>query len=376
MNSPLIFITAAEVSGDVHGAKLIEALRRRLPDARFMGVGGPRMAAGGCELVANPVGKAAMLGGGIQMAAYFHGVIKQAKAAMAAHRPAVHVPVDSPAMNWHLAKAAKALGVPVMYYVAPQVWAWAPWRVKKVRKLTDAVACILPFEEDYLRQRRVNARFVGHPLLEELPAPELPDLDAAAASGRWKIAMLPGSRDGEIRGHAAALADMSDRLRTRYPDAQVTFAAFDEAAAEKFRRFSGRDDLSIVAGQTEQVLAGSHFAVVASGTATLMTACFGVPMVIVHKGSWLGYNLVARWLIRTKYLSLVNILAGYELSPELMPWFGNRNQLWRAVEGLLGDTATLKATRQKLLELVKPLRIEGGSAAGNTAELVIEVMRK
>jgi lipid-A-disaccharide synthase len=131
-----------------------------------------------------------------------------------------------------------------------------------------------------------------------------------------------------------------------------------------------------VAGQTEGVLASSHFALVASGTATLMAAWYGVPMVIVHRGSWLGYNLAARWVIRTKYLSLVNILAGYELSPELMPWYGNCEQLWRAVEGLLGDVAALKATRQKLLELVKPLGIEGGSAAGNTAELVMQVMRK
>ncbi len=167
---PTIFLTAAETSGDMHGANLIRALSARLPDAHFVGVGGPEMRAAGCELLEDVVAHAAM---GLDAAVkfpYFRRVIKTVAKEMAARRASVLVPIDSPGLNWHMAKAAKKLGVPVMYYVSPQVWAWAPWRVKKMRRLTNHVACLLPFEQEYLRACGVAATFVGHPMFDHLPA--------------------------------------------------------------------------------------------------------------------------------------------------------------------------------------------------------------
>ncbi len=376
MSQPVIFITAAEASGDAHAAGLIVALRRRLGQVRFVGVGGPRMAQAGCHLVAQPLERAAMTTSAIAQAPYFWKVIRTAAAAMSECHPAVHVPVDSPALNWHLAKAARRRHIPVAYYIAPQVWAWAPWRVRKLRRLTDAVACILPFEEQYLRCRGVNARYVGHPVFDDLPLAQPPDLAAAAAGGDWRIALLPGSRPGVIRHHAPALALVMDRLREKFPKARFTFAAADAQAAERITRAVGdrpadKEKLPIVVGPVEETLARCNFALATSGTVTLQAAHFGLPMVIfyhVRRWAW----PMGKLLIRTRYLSAINILAGRELAPELMPWFGDAGILADRAIDLLENPAQLAAQQSQLLELVAPLRVKPpGSAADNAAQLVI-----
>lgn len=376
MSHPVIFITAAEASGDAHAAGLILALRRRLGQAQFVGVGGPRMAQAGCRLVAQPVERAAMTTSAIAQAPYFWKVIRTAAAAMSQLHPAVHVPVDSPALNWHLAKAARRRGIPVAYYIAPQVWAWAPWRVKKLRRLTDAVACILPFEEQYLRSRGVNARYVGHPVFDNLPPAQPPDLAAAAAAGDWRIALLPGSRPGVIRHHAPALALVMDRLRAKFPKAQFSFVASDEQAAGRIDRAvgdrpAGAEKLPIVVGPVEETLSGCNFAVATSGTVTLQVAHFGLPMVIFYHVRRLAWP-IGKLLIRTRYLSAINILAGRELAPELMPWFGDAEALAERAINLLENPTQLAAQQRELLELVAPLRVNPpGSAADNAADLVI-----
>lgn len=371
---PTIFITAADVSGDAHAAGLIEALRRRLGRARFVGVGGQKMAAAGCKLLAEPVRRATMLGGTVGQLSYYVGLIRRVAGAMGRRRPAVHVPVDSPALNWHLARAARNRKIPVMYYIAPQVWAWAPWRVRKLRRLTDAVACILPFEQQYFRARGVNAHFVGHPLFDNLPPADPPDLAAARDQGRWRIALLPGSRQREIQAHAPALAEVMARLGRRYPAAEFTFTALNAASAELIRRCAGRDDLPVEIGQTAKVLSRSHLAVAASGTVTLEVAHFGVPMVIFYRASKWAYRLTRRWLIRAPRLSLVNILAGERIVPELIPWSGDVGQLVAPAEAMLQDVPGLQRLRQRLRQLVEPLR-PSGAAADNAAELVIKTMR-
>lgn len=377
--NPTIFITAAEASGDAHAAGLIEAIRRRVVDARFVGIGGPAMASAGCELLAEPVRRAAMTTGALAHLGYFYKLIRQVRRAMDEYAPDVHVPVDSPALNWHLAKAARKRRIPVAYYIAPQTWAWAPWRVRKLRKLADAVACILPFEADYFGSRGVNAHYVGHPLFDDLPAADPPDIEAAAASGQWQIALMPGSRDSEIKSHAGALASVMDGLARRYPKARFTITAINDHSADVIRRSTGRSDLPIETGNTAEVLKRSHFAVAASGTVTLEVAHFGVPMIIFYRVNKWAWRLVGRWLIRTPHLSLVNILAGPGapgLVPELMPWFGDAGEILGCAEEMLDDVETLMELRRELLRLVAPLRAcSQGSAADNAADVVLGVMR-
>ena len=383
-----IFISAAEASGDEHAANLISELRRRIPGARFVGVAGERMAEAGCEVLADLTGKAAMLGGPILKLSYYVRTIKRLQRSISEIRPDVHVPVDSPAMNWHLASAAKQARTSVVYYIAPQVWAWAPWRVSKLARLTDAVACILPFEQEYLRSRGVNATYVGHPIFDDPPPrpKALPDLLDAWYSGSWRVALLPGSRPAEIHHHTGPLLAVAAAIRKRWPKARCTFATLGEEGAEPIRRIarqagSGKVELAVGTGSAQKVLSESHFAVVGSGTVTLQAAYFGVPMAIFYRtglGMSMLHRAVGRFrsLVATPYFTLVNILAGRQLVPELVP-LRRTGGLIDTVMELMSDLGCLHEIRQSLLEIVAPLCVAPPqTAAGRAADLVIEVLQR
>lgn len=396
-DAPTIFLSAAEASGDEHAARLIAALRDRLGEARFVGVGGTRMGEAGCEILADSARRASMLAGPLLRLPYYVGLVRRARRAIRRIRPDLHIPVDSPALNWHLASASKDAGIPVLYYIAPQVWAWAPWRVRKLARLTDAVACILPFEQEYLRSRGVNATYVGHPLFDSLPPrPEpLPDLLDAWWSGRWSIALLPGSRAGEIHQHAPGLRATAEAICGAWPRARCTFTARTPEDAETLRKLCGgnlperpadggaaespdRPGLGVTVGRTREVLAHSHFAVAVSGTVTLETAHFGVPMVILYRSGPVLRGLRAlagRWVLRTRWLSLVNILAGQCIVPELMPWNGSPRPLVRTVLEVLRDVGWLIQTRQRLLDTLAPLECPPGrTASDEAARLAVDML--
>ncbi len=377
----IIFLSAAEPSGDDHAAGLILALRQRLPDARFVGAAGPKMAAAGCEVIIDLTHTASMLLGPIGNLVYYWQAVRKIQKAIRDLKPSVHVPVDSPALNWHLAKTAKKVGTPVMYYIAPQVWAWAPWRISKVRRLTDRLGCILPFEEEYFRPRGIRADYVGHPLFDHLPAQrsagECPDLTKPWLDGTWRVALLPGSRPGEIKHHVPALVRTGEAIRNRWAGSQCTFTAVTEDAAKHIRAAAGAGgaELTVAVGRTSEVLARSHFAVAVSGTVTLQVAHFGVPMVILYRTGRFGYHLLGRWILRTRQLSLVNILAGRKIVPELMPWHGSVPQVIDAVMDVMGDLGWLVETRGRLLELTRPLAVPPpGSAAANAADIIIQML--
>ena len=375
-----IFVSAAEASGDEHAARLIRCLRRRLGDVRFVGVAGQNMAAEGCEILADLTVRASMLGGPILRLGYYVRAIRKLQRQMAEIRPDVHIPVDSPAMNWHLAAAARRCGAPVVYYIAPQVWAWAPWRVRKLARLTDRVACILPFEQRYLRDRGVPATYVGHPLFESLPPrPEpLPDLAEAWSEGTWRVAVLAGSRPAEIKGNLKALLTVIAAIRRRWPAARCTFAARTAEDALMIRstcNASLATCVDIVVNQTTEVLSRAHFAVAKSGTNTLQAAYFGVPMVTFYRGMRLAYHTLGRWVVQSPHFSLVNILAGRRIVPEIIPWAGNARVLTNMVMDTMSDLGYLFEARRNLLETTDSLKSETGrSASENAADMVAEVL--
>ena len=380
-----IFISAAEASGDERGAELIRALRRRRPQAHFVGAAGAKMAEAGCEVLVDMTRYASMLAKGVFQLWYFIPTILGLQRSIRRIRPDIHVPVDSPAINWHLASASKAIGTPVVYYIAPQVWAWAPWRVRKLARLTDHVACILPFEEQYLRDRGVKATYVGHPLFDTIPPrPDpLPDLTEAWLEGTWRVALLPGSRPGEIHDHTHALLDVSQAIRKRWPQAQCRFIAHTESDVGAIRRAipNGRQgDVEIAAGKTRQVLAESHFAVAKSGTVTLELAHFGVPMVVfyrVHRLARAIHRFAGPWAVPTEMFSLVNIMAGRRIVPELIPWRGNLGRLREMVLEVMDDLGYLVEARQNLLEVINPLRVASPqTASDNAAEVICRVLER
>lgn len=376
-----IFMSAAEASGDQHAANLITAIAERIPDARFVGVGGPKMAAAGCELLADLTVKAAMLGGPILRLGYWIRQMSRIKRAMKDLAPDLHIPVDSPALNWHLAKYAKAIGTPVMYYVAPQVWAWAPWRVRKVRRRTDMVACILPFEERYFRDRGVNATYVGHPLFDTLEPPiePLPDLAEAWSEGTWNVALLPGSRPAEIANHMPALLNVAEAIKRRWSRAVCTITAHNDIGAKNIHAAcKGRlpAHVEVVVGKTRQVLKNAHVAVAVSGTVTLEVAHFGVPMVILYRVPALGHKLIGPFLgISTPHLALVYILAGKRIVPEIMPWYGRIKPVREMVLDVMDDLGCLYDMRKEMREVTSRLKTSP-SASENAADLAIKMLNR
>jgi len=340
------------------------------------------MAAEGCEVLADFSARASMLGGPLLRLGYYVRAIRRLQRQIGRIRPDVHVPVDSPAMNWHLAAAARKAGSTVVYYIAPQVWAWAPWRVKKLARLTDRVACILPFEQRYFRDRGVNATYVGHPLFDSLRArPDpLPDLTEAWAEGTWRVVVLAGSRPAEIRGNIKALLVTAKAIRRRWPAARCTFAARTNEDALAIRKASrGRlgPHVEIVVDRTPEVLSQAHFALAKSGTNTLQAAHYGVPMVTFYRGLRWAYHSVGRWVLKSPHLSLVNILAGRRIVPELMPWSGSARELTQLVMDTMGDLGFLFEARRDLLAVADALRAApAGSASDNAAELIADMLHR
>lgn len=338
------------------------------------------MAGEGCEVVTDLTRRASMVGGPMLQPVYYIRQVNKLKAAIRDIRPDVFVPVDSPALNWHLVAAARGISAPVMYYIAPQVWAWAPWRVRKLARMTDHVACILPFEQRYLRDRGVGATYVGNPVFDDPPPrPDpLPDIIRAWSDGAWRVALLPGSRKGEIVGHTPALLAVGESIRKKWPNARCTFAVRAEKDAWIVRKACKYHQVEVGVGRKTDILAHSHFAVAASGTVTLEVAHFGVPMVVIHRSGPIMrslYRLTSSWAFQTPHLSLVNILAGRRIVPELMPWSGKAKPVTRIVMEMLNDLGCLLQARQALLDVVKPLAAPGPtSAADNAAELVTELL--
>jgi lipid-A-disaccharide synthase len=366
----LIFLSAVEPSADAHCAGLIRALRQRRRDVEFVGLGGPRMASAGCTLINEPestvgrvrpelVERAVMTYNAFAHISYYYRLIRQIAKFLAANKPDLVIVCDSPAFNFHVAKHAKKLGIKTLFYVAPQLWAWAPWRIGKLRKCCDKLCCILPFEQDWFTSRGVPAEFVGNPLLDELAPSELKRARRDYSSfnpASARIAIIPGSRPAEVGTLWRPMQQIAITLRKRYPNLTFTTVAVDEAtrgALDSTRLMGLRTGYAIDA--VYQTARSSDFALVASGSATLQVASAGCPMVIMYKTNPALWHLAGRWLVTTKYLSLVNILAGRELVPEFMPYFGSTGPIVETVQGLFENRARLTQISTDLLSVVQPL---------------------
>ena len=388
-----IFISACEHSAELHCANLIGAVSERLaaekawlsgdrpaadePMIEWVGFGGERMAAAGCTLLANPVQRAAMLYNVLKQLGYYKQLIRQAKEYLSQNAVDLVVVCDSPAFNFHLAKAAKALGIPVLFYVAPQLWAWAPWRIHKLRRCCTKLACILPFEEEWFRSRGVDATFVCNPLFDEMnePVEHNTKMYAEYRSDSPRIALLPGSRDAEIRSLWPAMLEIASRLKERHPQANfVSCAADSDKLAAMQDAAQGGPRIHYELGRLYETVKTCDFALVASGSATLQVASAGCPMAIMYQSHKWMWHLVGRWLIRTRYLSLVNILAQKELVPEFMPYFESIEPIVEKCHGLLSNKSKLIQTSQALTTLVKPLTVT--KASDNTSQIVLDMIGK
>ena len=315
-SAPTILILAGEASGDHHAAALSTALRRRLPGVRLIGLGGPLMQAGGVELLAG-LDQLAVMGfvEVISHLRFFHGLEKRVRSLVRDGDVDLVIPVDYPGFNLRVARYAHRLGVPVLYYIAPQIWAWKPGRARRLAEDTDGVAVILPFEVEMLAAAGAAVSFVGHPLLDRDEA--VADLETFAKSlgldpARPLLALLPGSRHQEVTRHLVPFAEAARRVGVSRPDVQPVLARADSFPANAL------DGAGLpVTGDTRSLLRHASGALVKSGTGTLEAALDGTPFVTAYRTHPLTFAL-ARRLVRVPHVALANLVAGERVVPELL----------------------------------------------------------
>lgn len=315
-----LFVSAGEPSGDLHAANLIRALRARRPDVRVTGFGGPKAAAAGSDLL-YPLTDLAVMGLRRVVANIrtFVRLAKQAEQHLRTTRPDAVVLIDFPGFHFALAKRAHALGIPVYYFVPPQLWAWAGWRAKKVRRWFAGVLTALPFEDEWYRQRGVATHYVGHPFYDDLAAqrPDPAFVFAERARPGPAVALLPGSRDQEVQKNFRDMLAAARRIHAARPDVRFLVAAFNDRQAVMAREAANGSGLPVEVhvGRTPEVIEAAEACVAVSGSVSLELMVRLKPTVIVYRAGKL-LSLAAHFLLDVKYVTLVNLLAGEELYPE------------------------------------------------------------
>ncbi len=372
---PAILFTGFEPSGDDHASAVIAVLRERHPDLKMYAWGGPKMAAAGAEVVEQTGADAVMGVPGLAKIREHRHINERIAAWLRDHPITLHVPVDSPAANFPICKITRARGARVMHLVAPQVWAWASWRVRKLRRLTDHVCCLLPFEEKWFRDRGIRATFVGHPLFDRELDLEAIDREIAGwPSGRPRLALMPGSRPAEMEKNFPILLEAFRRLAREHADMIGIVAATTRPVEARLREIAAAsggwpDKLEMVHGQTDAVVRWCDLALVVSGTVTLQVAKQAKPMVIVYKSSKLMYSLVGRWIVSTPFFSLPNLIAGERIVPELIPHFAGADALVDEALGLLERPERAEQQRRALRRISEAFR---GHHAASAAAAEIE----
>ncbi len=367
-------LVAGEASGDLHAARLVGALRELGP-CRVRGVTGPALRAAGAESVV-AMEDVAVLGFAEVLGALPRLLRARSRLLAEARRFDPHAAclVDFPGFNLRLGPRLRSLGLRVFYYIAPQVWAWHPERARAMARWVDRLAVVFPFEEPLFRAAGVATSFVGHPLLDDL-APEVDEAtfraELGAGEGPW-LALLPGSRVQEVKRHLPTMLEAARTLAKERPDLEVIAPAAPGLDASLLRAFLGPEDrrVHLVQGRTRAAQAYSTAAVVASGTATLETALFGTPLVIVYRVSALSYQ-VARRLVSLTRIGLPNIVAQEEVAPELIQERFTAHALAGALRPLLFDPAA-RAHAAERLSVVRE-RLGGPGASRRAAQLLWEL---
>lgn len=378
---PRIMISCGEPSGDLYAGALATELIRLAPDVRITGFGGDRLAAAGATLVENFSGLSVTgLLEVVRLLPRTYVTYRRLVAEAEATRPDVFVAIDFPDFNFVLARALKKRGIPVVYYISPQLWAWRRGRMKTMRRLADEVLVIFPFEEPIYRDAGVPVQWVGHPLFDvQQPVRARGEflhavgLDPAAPV----VALLPGSRTNEVREILPTLVEAARRIRVRVPAAQFLLPRAPHLRDELFAPLAGLRaagiPLAVVDGQADDVLASADTAIVASGTVTVQAALHECPMVVVYKLAPLTYRLGKPFVHVTTY-AMANLVAGRQVVPELIQDAFTPEAVAAEAVRMLTDTSQAARIREDLKEVRRRLGTAGASR--RAAEAVLRVARR
>jgi lipid-A-disaccharide synthase len=388
-----LFFSVGEPSGDLHAANLLAQLRRHKPGLHATGLGGRKMQAAGCRLLRDMSDLAVMgLFPVVARLPEFFRLLKQVESHMDRQRPDAVVLIDYPGFNWHVARKAKARGIPVFYYGLPQMWAWAPWRVSKVRRLVDHALCNLPFEEAWFRERGCNATYVGHPYFDELrqrPLDEAFVEEQSARPGRL-VTILPGSRSHEVRSNLPAFLSAARKIAEVAPDVRFAVASYNPRQAEAAGGLISRAGVAaeVHVGRTAELIHLASACLACSGSVSLELLYHAKPSVIHYRVGPLT-AAIFRPFILVKYITLVNLLAAGDLYPEdrrpydpklpgnervLFPeyatWRDKSEEMANHVIEWLSDERLRQDLIRRLAELRE--RVAGEGASRRAAEYIVK----
>lgn len=374
-----IFFSVGEPSGDQHTAHLIGELSKRDANFRATGFGGPRMQAAGCRIDFQLTDLAVM--GFVKVIPLlwkFISLYHRAKKLLAEQKPDAVVLVDFPGFNWWIAKAAKRAGIPVYYYMPPQLWAWASWRIRRVHKWVDHVLCALPFEYDWYRAQGVNAKLVGHPFFDDVAEHQLdPTVSASVPAEARVVGLLPGSRTQEVTRNWPVLLDAAKVLHERHPDVVFMAGCFKPKHREFCEQLAGNEggsDLPIrfSTGKSSEVIDRADMCLMVSGSISLELLARETPAVVIYRMSTLFY-VIACSLKKVDSATLPNLIAGETVYPEF-PLIRRQSKSVDKVRAILDGWLNSKHELDTVTTRIKALRssvVQGGASA-RAAEAILE----
>lgn len=368
-----LFLSAGEPSGDLHGANLIRELTQRTPNARIAGYGGDKMAAAGAYLL-HPLANLAFMGFTrvLANARTFTRLLNQAEDYFRTERPDGVVLIDYAGFNWRIAQRARKHGIPVHFFIAPQMWAWAGWRIKLVRERINTVFTTLPFEDAWYRERGVETHYLGHPYYDEIAAQKLDDtfIREQQRTPGPIIGILPGSRDAEVTKNFPMIVNAARRIHARRPDVRFLVASFNEkqrAHAEAIAKSSGLP-CTFHVGRTPEIIELSTACIAVSGSVGLELMCRGKPSVVLYQVNHL-IRYLSGWFMTVPYISIVNLHANKMLFPEYLTTRDRSVETANHILGWLSD----EPARQSIVRQLNDLKRQHGrtGACARAAEWLV-----
>jgi len=375
MASKHIFISAGELSGDIHGGNLVAAIRKKQPEINVSAIGGDNMSSAGAQLLYH-IRETSFMGFAevVKHLPFIYKLWKITLLHIDHTRPDLVVLIDYPGFNLRLARAITKRNIPVVYYISPQVWAWHQSRVKKIKKYTRMVLCILPFEEKWLKNRGVNAHFVGHPLIDQIA--KIRNTNTAPESLKPEnvtpyIGLFPGSRRQEVQRHLPVMLKAVHRLKEIYPALQVAVSIAPDIDMSVYEKENCCDWIHWLRNQNHWIMQSADLLIMSSGTATLEATLFQTPLIVIYRLSNVSY-LMGKMLVKVPFISLANLIANKKGITEFIQHEANADNIVHEATTLLSDYEHRTQMIQFLTEVNQQLGKSGTSE--RAAEIILDFL--